>query len=226
VEKLEAELEKHRKEVSTLKSDRDKTVHILAELQVAISDKTKLLSEANDSIADLKLKLTTLEESLNGSRAREKTLDKDLKNEKLLLESTAATHNDYVEGVSLWTSCLIDAMEGLTTQLSVMGIPNFRFSHDRGISGSARLTMFFEAVNEALKLLHSNRVTQLASKSCKLCQGVLLKVLTKVVYRNPGLDLSQDSLLADADCRALEERVAPILSMVDQVKRVEGQRRD
>jgi hypothetical protein len=198
----------------------------LAELQVAISDKTKLLSEANDSIADLKLKLTTLEQSLNGSRACEKTLAKDLKNEKLLLESAATTHNDYVEDVSLWTSRLIDAAEGLTMQLSVMGMPNFRFSHGRGISESARLTMFFEAVNEALKLLHSNRATQLASESRKLCRGVLLKVLTKVVYRNPGLDLSQDSLPVDADRRALEERVAPIVSMVDQVKRVEGQRRD
>jgi hypothetical protein len=226
VEKLEAELEKHRKEVSTLKSDRDKTVYTLVELQVTISDKTKLLSEANDSIADLKLKLTTLEESLKGSRAREKTLAKDLKDEKLLLASAAATHNDFVEGVNLWTKCLIDAAEGLTMQLSIMGMLNFRFSHDRGISESAMLTMFFEAVLEALNLLHSNRATQLANESHKLCRGVLLKVLTKVAYRNPSLDLGQDSLPMDADRRALEELVAPIVSMVDQVKRVEGQRRD
>jgi hypothetical protein len=54
-------------------------------------------------------------------------------------------------------------------QPSIMGMPNFRFSHDRGISGSARLTMFFESVNEALKLIHSNRATQLASEFRKLC---------------------------------------------------------
>nr|XP_020157212.1 tropomyosin-like [Aegilops tauschii subsp. strangulata] len=92
VEKLEVDLEKHSKEVSTLKSDRDKTAYTLAELQVTISDKTKQLSAANDSIADLKLKLTTLEESLEGSRAREKTLAKDLQDEKKLLESAAATY--------------------------------------------------------------------------------------------------------------------------------------
>jgi hypothetical protein len=198
----------------------------LAELQTTISDKTQQISATNDSIADLKLKLTTLEESLEGSRAREKTLAKDLKDEKLLLASAAATHNDYVDGVKIWTERLIDVAERLTMQLSIMGMPNFRFSHDRGISESAGLTMFFEVVLEALNLLQSNRATQLANESHKLCQGILLKVLTKVAYRNLGLDLGQDSLLADADRRALEELVAPIVSMVDQVKRVEGQCRD
>nr|XP_040251879.1 uncharacterized protein LOC120968926 [Aegilops tauschii subsp. strangulata] len=64
VEKLEVELEKHSKEVSTLKSDRDKTTYTVAELQVTISEKTKQISTANDSVADLKLKLTTPEETL------------------------------------------------------------------------------------------------------------------------------------------------------------------
>ena len=85
MEKLELELDEHRKEVSMLKSNRDKTVDTLAELQAAISGKTKLLSEGNESIADLKLKLSTLEETLMESRAREKSLAKDLEDEKLLL---------------------------------------------------------------------------------------------------------------------------------------------
>ena len=132
MEKLEAKLEKHREEVSTLKSDRDKTIDTLAGLQVTISDKTKLLSKANVSIADQKLKLSTLEETLEGSRACERILAKDLKDEKLLLESAAATHNDYVAGVGIWIERLIDTAERLTTQLSIMGIPYFRFSTTRG----------------------------------------------------------------------------------------------
>lgn len=46
-----------------LKDNRDKTVHTLSNLQVTISDKTKLLSDANNSIADMKLKLRTLSET-------------------------------------------------------------------------------------------------------------------------------------------------------------------
>ena len=137
VEKLEAELEKHIKEVSTLKSDRDKIISTLSELQVTISDKTKLLSEANDSISDLKLKQTTLDETLKCSRAREKTLAKDLKDKKLLLASAAATHNDYVQGVGIWTERLIDVAESLTTQLSIMGMPSFRFSHEETVTDTS-----------------------------------------------------------------------------------------
>ena len=129
-------------------------------------------------------------------------------------------------GVKIWTERLVDVSEKLTTQLSTMGLANIRFSHDDGITESARVTMFFEAVLDALKLLHDGRVTHLANESRKLCRGALLKVLTKVAYRNPSIDLNQDSLRADVDRRALEELVAPIISMVDQVNRVEGQHRD
>nr|XP_020166433.1 muscle M-line assembly protein unc-89-like [Aegilops tauschii subsp. strangulata] len=98
VEELGAELEKHSKEVT-------------------ISDRNKLLSEDNDSIADLKLKLTTLEETLASSRAREKTLTKKLEDEERLLASTATEHNNYVSGVKIWTARLVDVSEKLTTQL-------------------------------------------------------------------------------------------------------------
>ena len=107
-------------------------------------------------------------------------------------------------------------------QLSTMGPPSIRYSHDARISESARMTMFPGAVLDALKLLHDRRATHLANESRKLCRGALLKVLTKVTYRNPRLDLSQDSLLADADRKALQELVAPVVSLVEHVTRVEG----
>ena len=40
-----------------LKEDKEKALYDLAEMQTTISDKTKLLSKANESIDDLRLKL-------------------------------------------------------------------------------------------------------------------------------------------------------------------------
>ena len=83
--------------------------------------------------------------------------------------------------------------------------------------------MFFEAILDALKILHDRRVTHLANESRKLCRGALLKVLTKVASRNPEISLNQGSLPAKADQRALDDLVAPVVSLVDHITRVEGQ---
>jgi hypothetical protein len=57
---------------------------------------------------------------------------------------------------------------------------------------------------------------------------ILQKVLMKVAYRNPGLNLTNvlRSLPEDANLKELEDLVAPIVDKVSQVKRVQGQRRD
>ena len=73
----------------------------LEDLQGAISNKTKLLSKANNSIGDLKLKLDTLEGVLSEGKAREETLNKALEDERQLLQSATATHNDYVDSTEL-----------------------------------------------------------------------------------------------------------------------------
>ena len=65
MEKLELEREELKKKVSELTEERDTDNHTLEDVQVAISDKAKLLSEANDSINDLKLKLDGLERKLS-----------------------------------------------------------------------------------------------------------------------------------------------------------------
>ena len=70
MKELELEREELKKKVSALTEERDTANRTLADLQVAISDKTKLLSEDNDSIDDLKLKLDTLEGTLLEVRAR------------------------------------------------------------------------------------------------------------------------------------------------------------
>lgn len=227
VKRLETDLEGHGKELSTLKTEREKTLHSLMEMQVAISDKTKQLSSATDSIEDLKVKLSTLEETLETAKAREKTLIKDLQDERDLLKSVAASHNDYVAGVQVWTEKLVDVAEKLAAQLSTMGLQCFRYSFDDRVSTSTKLTMFFNRVLEALEQLHSDRTTHLASESRKLCQAVLCKMLVKVVHKNPDINLNVlDRLPKDVDVKALEELVAPIVDRVSQVKRVEGDRRD
>nr|XP_020201078.1 tropomyosin A-like [Aegilops tauschii subsp. strangulata] len=76
VEKLELEREQLKEEVSKLTEDRDTANRTSADLQVTISDKTKLLSEANNSISNLKL--DTLEGALLEGKARDETPNKAL----------------------------------------------------------------------------------------------------------------------------------------------------
>ena len=96
------------------------------------------------------------------------------------------------------------------------------------MSRNAKLTMFFEGVLGALEQCRSNRATSLANEAQKLCRGALTKVLTKVAYWNPNIDFDAalESLPEGVDLAALEERIEPIISRVDGVRRIEGQRRD
>ena len=109
-----------------------------------------------------------------------------------------------------------------------MGLPNVRYSQEPNVSPNARLTLFFEGVLDALEQLHSNRASYLANESRRLCRGALTKVLTKVAFWNPSVDFADvlESLPEGTDLAALEERIEPIISYVDGVKRVEGQRQD
>ena len=103
-----------------------------------------------------------------------------------------------------------------------------RYTSERNVSPNAKLTLFFEGVFGALEQFHSNRVASLADEARKLCQGAMTKVLTKVAYWNPDLDFDAalESLPEDANLTVLKERIEPIISRVDGIQRVEGQRRD
>ena len=103
-----------------------------------------------------------------------------------------------------------------------------RYTPERNVSPKAKLTLFFEGVLGALEHLHSNRAASLADEARRLCRGAMTKVLTKVAYWNPNLDFDAalESLPEDVDLATLEERIEPIISRVDGVRRVEGQRRD
>ena len=64
----------------------------------------------------------------------------------------------------------------------------------------------------------------MADESRKICAGALQKVLVKVAFRNPGLNLTNvlRTLPPDADLEALKTLVAPIVDKVSGIKRVEG----
>ena len=56
--------------------------------------------------------------------------------------------------------------------------------------------------------------------------GAMTKVLTKMAYWNPNLDFDAalDSLPVGVDLAALKECIKPIISCIDEIKRIEGQR--
>ena len=72
------------------------------------------LSEANNSIKDLKLKLEGLEEMLSEAKAREETLAKDLEAERQLRKNKAANHKEFVEGENRW----IGRLEGVAGRIT------------------------------------------------------------------------------------------------------------
>ena len=111
------------------------------------------------------------------------------------------------------------------TQLEMEG---FGYSSDENLQPSAKLTLFFKGVATALQRLREKIPKQLANESGTICARVLQKVLVKVAFRNPGLNLTNvlKKLPTDADLEALKALVAPIVDKVNEVKRVDGDRVD
>ena len=95
VKKLEEQILKLSKEKDTLNGT-------LVEAHDALISKAGELSEANNSIRDLKLKLEDLEKMMSEAKAREGTLTKDLETEKQLRRNEAANLNNHVKGEKCW----------------------------------------------------------------------------------------------------------------------------
>ena len=200
----------------------------LTEAQGVVISKTGELSDAQGSIRDLRLRLENLEKALAESSAREGALAKSLEEEKQLRADEGASHQEYVVEENRWISRLEDIAGRVTSQLALMGVPNVRYAPEWSGSVNAKLTLFFEGVLSALTDLHSNRTATLAGEARRLCRGVMTKVLTKVAFWNPALDFeaAMDSLPEDADLTVLKECIKPVISRIDEIKRVEGQCRD
>ena len=103
-----------------------------------------------------------------------------------------------------------------------------RYAPETSLSPNANLTLYFERVVGALERLHFNRAASLAEESRMLCRGVMTKVLAKIAHWHPDLDFEAalKSLPEDADIAALNEHIKPVLSRINKIKRLEGQRRE
>ena len=104
----------------------------------------------------------------------------------------------------------------------------FGYSTEEKLQPSAKLTLFFKDVVTALRQLRERIPKQLADESRAICARVLEKVLVKVLFRNPGIDLSRvtKKLPEGADLEELRAIVAPIVDKVNEVRRVDGGRAD
>jgi uncharacterized coiled-coil DUF342 family protein len=82
VEELEAERDGLKEQALKLSQEKDTLNGALTEAQGVAISRARELSEANNSIKDLKLKLEGLEKMLSEARTREGTLTKNLETEK------------------------------------------------------------------------------------------------------------------------------------------------
>ena len=105
---------------------------------------------------------------------------------------------------------------------------DLRYSSDEHLQPSAKLSLFFKGVATDLQRLREKIPKQLADESRTTCARVLEKVLVKVAFRNPGLNLTNvlKKLPAGADLEELKALVAPIVDKVNEVRRVDGGRVD
>ena len=127
-----------------------------------------------------------------------------------------------------WTEGLVNAAADIVRELAQLGVEDLGYPSDENLQPSAKLVLFFKGVATALQRLRERIPKQLADESRKICAGALQKVLVKVAFRNPGLNLTNvlKKLPPDADLEALKALVAPIVDKVSGIKRVEGDRVD
>ena len=87
---LEADHKASGEELAALKREREKDAAAHGKLQGRLAERSKELSAAKDSNADLELKLATLTQTLDGAKEREVALKEEIEADKALLESAAA----------------------------------------------------------------------------------------------------------------------------------------
>ena len=151
-------------------------------------------------------------------------MKKEIKANEELLTRAAETQNTFRATVELWTDGLVNIAATIHEELEQLDLAGFGYSTDENLQPSAKLTLFFKGVATALQQLRERIPKQLADESRAICARVLEKVLVKVLFRNPGLNLTNvlKSLPPDADLDALKALVAPIVDKVNEVRRIDG----
>ncbi|KAE8798098.1 40S ribosomal protein S19 [Hordeum vulgare] len=92
------------------------------------------------------------------------------------------------------------------------------YSPSPGVPSRVNLALFFGSLTDDLMRLQTGEAMWLVSEARRLCRNVLLKVLTKLAYRNPDLNLSMVRLPKDVDPKPFEEKVMSIVDRVDQME--------
>lgn len=228
VTQLEADLKMKNEELAALQREREKDALAHGKLQGRLLERGKELSAAKDSNADLELKLATLTKTLDGAKKREEDLKEEIKANEVLLTRAAETQNTFKDTVELWTEGLMNIAAVIDEELAQLEMEGFGYSSDENLQPSAKLTLFFKGVATALQQLRERIPKQLPDESRTICARVLEKVLVKVAFRNPGLNLTNvlKKLPAGADLEELRALVAPIVDKVNEVRRVDGDRVD
>ena len=228
VAQLEESLKASVERVTALNTEREKDAHTNSELQVRLSKQGDELKAAEDSIEDLELKVSTLKDSLDAVRDRETKLKEELRRERGLVESATTAAENFRCTVEVWTDDLVASASNIDQELLALKVEHLIYYPDPNLPHSAKLSLFFRGIAPALVDLRKKLPAQLAEESRQLCAGTLERVLTKIVYRNPGINLVNvlRSLPADADQEALKAQVAHIIAKVNKISRREGDRVD
>ena len=155
-------------------------------------------------------------------------MKKEIKANEELLTRAAETQKTFRATVELWTEGLVNIAAVIDEELAQLNLAGFGYSSDENLQPSAKLTLFFKGMATALQQLRERIPKQLADESRGIYARVLEKVLVKVLFRNPGLNLTNvlKKLPAGADLEELKALVAPIVDKVNEVRRVDGKRVD
>ena len=127
-----------------------------------------------------------------------------------------------------WTEELVASAANIDKEMVALRAEHLVYSPDESLPHSAKLSLFFRGVAPALAQLREKIPAQLADEARRLCMGTMERVLTKIVYRNPGINLENvlRTLPPEADLEALKAQVAHIVAKAGKIKRVDGDRVD
>ena len=97
------------------------------------------------------MKLTALTKTLDSAKKQEAALREEIKADKALLESVAATQNAFRETVEHWTESLVKAATDIDKELVQLGMEDLGYSSDEHLQPSAKISLFFKGVATALQ---------------------------------------------------------------------------
>ena len=144
------------------------------------------------------------------------------------MESAAVSQNNFNRAVEQWTDELVTSAVNINKEMVALRAEHLVYSPDESLPHSAKLSLFFRGIAPALARLREKIPVQLADEARRLCMGTMERLLSKIVYRNPGINLVNvlRTLPPEADQEALKTQVAHIVAKVGKIQRVEGDHRN